>query len=144
MNALACDFQDVFQLYLRLGQDLTRILNEDNSADPQALVQSILGNRDCLVRIEQMNSRVLELSDNWEKCRDNLDPSSINEIRDLAQAAKAQAIRLKELCGIHTQKLQITRDELCSRMAELNKADQHLKSLKPIKTNYPKFIDSQY
>jgi hypothetical protein len=144
MNSVASDFQDVFKLYLRLSQDLTQIMDADNSQDPQALVQSVLKNRDCLAQIERMNSRVLQLSVNWEKCRDNLDPASVNEVRELAQAAKAQATRLKELCSMHAQKLQMTRDRLCSTMTELRKAGQHLNSLKPIKNNYPKFIDSLY
>jgi hypothetical protein len=143
MNTLASDFQNVFQLYLRLGQDLTRILDSDDSNDPQALVHSILANRDCLARIEQMNSLVLQLSISWEKCRDDLDPASMNEVQALAQAVKAQAIHLKELCSIHAQKIQNARDKLCCQMAELEKADQHLKILKPIKNNYPKFIDSR-
>jgi hypothetical protein len=144
MNTLAADFRDVFKLYLRLSQDLTQIMDVDDSEDPQALVQSILKNRECLARIEQMNSRVLQLTGSWENCRDDLDAASANEVRELAHAVKSQAIHLNTLCSIQAQKVQMTRDTLCSKIAELSKATQHLKSLKPVKNNYPKFIDYRY
>jgi hypothetical protein len=144
MKTLASDFEDVFKLYLRLGQDLARILDIEDSDHSQALARSILENRDCLVRIEQMNSRILQLSSNWEKCRDSLDPASANAIQELARSTRAQAMHLKELCSRHAEKLQIARDRLSSEMAELSKAAQHLNSLKPVKNNYPKFFDSVY
>jgi hypothetical protein len=144
MNALTAEFQDVFKLYLSLSQDLARILDESNSQNPQQMIESILRNRDSLAGIEQMNSRVMQLSDTCNKCRADLDIKSQEEIKNLAQAAKAQAIRLKELCGIHAQKIQATRDSLGRKMVEIGKGSQFLKSIKPIKNNYPKFIDSLY
>jgi hypothetical protein len=144
MNAFASEFQDVFKLYLRLSQDLAGIMDESNSHNPHQLIESILQNRDSLIRIEQMNSHILQLSDAYNKCRANLDPKSQEEIRNLAQAAKAQAIRLKELCGIHALKIQAARDRLGCRIVEIGKGSQFLKSITPIKNNYPKFIDSRY
>jgi hypothetical protein len=144
MNALAAEFQDIFKLYLRLSQDLAGIMDETNSQNPQQLIESILRNRDSLARIEQMNSRILQLSDTCDKCRADLDLESQEEIRNLAQAAKTQAIRLKELCSLHAQKIQSTRDGLGRKLAEIGKGVQFLKSIKPIKNNYPKFIDSLY
>jgi chromosome segregation ATPase len=97
-----------------------------------------------LVRIERMNARVLQLAHDWEKCRDTLDSASADEVRDQIQQAKAQAIRLQEVCRLHAQKLQMTRNTLGERIAALGNAARHLESLKPIKNNYPKFIDSRY
>jgi hypothetical protein len=144
MNALAADFQDVFKLYLRLSEDLAKILDENHSKNPHQLIESILRNRENLARIEQMNSRIMQLSDSCDTCRIDLDFKSQEEIRVLAQAAKAQAIRLKELCDIHVQKIQATRDRLVGRLAVIDRGSQFLKSIKPIKYNYPKFIDTQY
>jgi len=144
MNTITADFQDVFSLYLRLGEDLTRILDVDDSKGSQALVESILENRECLARIEQMNARVLQLSESWEKCRIDLDPESQNKIRDLAQASRNQALRLKELCARHAQKIQETRDLLGGKLEELGKGARYLQSVKPVKNNYPKFVDSIY
>jgi hypothetical protein len=144
MNNFASEFQDVFQLYLKLGEELEKLMDVKDSKDSQALVRFILQNRDCLVRVEQMNSRVRQLSDDWRKCRDKLDPKSRNEARNLAEAARAQAVRLKNLCTIQAQKLETARDKLGKGLAEIGKGTRFLKSIKPIKNNYPKFIDSLY
>ena len=144
MNTLAAEFQEVFHLYLKLGEELTKILNAGDSKDPQVLAKSILQNCDCLARIEQMNSRVIQLSGEWQKCRGILDAKSRNEIQNVADAAKAQAVRLREGCSIHVQKLQIARDKLGKDLAELGRGTRFLKSIKHIKNNYPKFIDSLY
>jgi hypothetical protein len=144
MKNLVAEFQDVFTLYLQLGEELTRIMNIDDSKDPQALIKAILQNRNCLDRITQMNARVVHLSESWEKCRTHLDPESRNRARNLAEAAKAQAVRLQELCSIQAQKLQTIRDKLGKNLAEIGKGSRYLKSMKPSKSNYPKFIDSMY
>ena len=144
MNTLTADFQDVFSLYLRLGEELTRVLDVEDSKDPQALVESVLENQDCLARIEQMNARILQLSESWGKCRDQLDPDSQIKIRDLAQASRAQALRLKDLCAKHAQKIQATRDQWGRKLDELARGARYLQSVKPVKNNYPKFVDSVY
>ncbi len=144
MSSLITEFQEVFQLYLRLGEKLAKILNIGDSQNPQALAESILQNRDCLVRIEQMNLQILQLSSDWEKCRETLDSESRGEICKLAEAAKSQAIRLKELCNIHSEKLKIARDKLGKDLSEIGKGVQYLKTIKPVKNNYPKFVDSLY
>jgi len=143
-NPLAAEFHDVFELYVKLGEELAKIMDVGNSEDPQILADTILKNRECLVRIEQMNSHVLRLSNEWKQCRTTLDAQSEKEIRALAEAARAQAIRLQELCGRHVQKLQNVRDKLERDLAELEKGVQYLKSAKPAKNNYPKFVDSLY
>jgi hypothetical protein len=144
MTIFISEFQDVFQGYLTLADDLTKIMDVDDSQDPHILVQSILQNCDCLNRIDQMNLRVLKLTDDWEKhCADS-DQCSREEASKLIEAAKAQAVRLQILCTIKSQKLQSLRDVLGKNLEELGKGAQYLKSLKPAKNNYPKFIDSRY
>jgi hypothetical protein len=144
MSAIAAEYQEVFQLYLRLGKELTKIMGIDDAKNPQFFVESILANRDYMTRIEQLNSRVLQLSEDWERYRTSVDLEAEDQIRELAAAARAQAVRLKELCSIHAQKLQIIRDKLEKDLAEIGKGTEYLKSVKPIKNNYPKFIDSLY
>ncbi|MBN1571501.1 MAG: hypothetical protein JXA73_26935 [Acidobacteria bacterium] len=91
-----------------------------------------------------MNSRVVQLSDSWGKCRNQLDPETRTEVQDLVAAARMQAIHLQELCSVWAQKLQRIHDELGTNLAEIGKGSQFLKSLKPLKNNYPKFVDSRY
>jgi hypothetical protein len=144
MSAIVTEYKEVFQLYLRLGRELTKIMDIDDTKNPQVFVESILANRDYMTRIEQLNARVLQLSEDWEKYRSSIDPEMEEQIRELATAAKAQAVQLKELCSIHAQRLQIIRDKLEKDLAEIGKGAEYLKSVKPIKNNYPKFIDSLY
>jgi len=144
MNALASEYQDVFKQYLRLSHELAEIMEENQSQNDRELIESILRNRDSLVRIQQMNSRIEQLTDICNKFRSDLDLESQKQLQNLAQAAKAQAIHLKELCHIHAQKMQAAKDLLGRRLAEVGKGSQFLGSIKPIKNNYPKFIDSQY
>ncbi len=144
MNALTSELQGIFQLYLKLREELSKALDVGDSKDPQVLVESILRNSECLLRIEQLTPRVLRLSEEWGTDRANLDPQAQDEIRSLAAAAKTEAIRLKELCSVHAQKLRIALDKLGKDLMEIEKGSQYLKSVKPIRNNYPKFIDSRY
>jgi hypothetical protein len=144
MKNLVSEFQDVFALYLKLGEDLTKIMSIDDSKDRNAFVKAVLQNRDSLERITQMNSRIMQLSEAWDKCRENMPPEAREKVRASVEAAKAQAKRLQELCSIHARKLQALRDKLGDNLAELGKGAQYLKSIKPPKNNYPKFIDSLY
>ena len=109
MNALAIEYQDVFQLYLKLGKELSKIMDMDDINNPQVFVESILANHDCMIRIEQVNSRILRLFEDWEACRTSIDPEMQDEVRELARAAKAQAVQLRELCSICAQRLQAVR-----------------------------------
>ncbi len=144
MNSLAEEFCEVFKLYIEVGDELARSTALDGPQDSQKLVNLILQNRESLERIAQMNSRVMLLSDAWEKCRDHLDPDSREETGKLVEAARAQASRLQELCRIHTEKLRSVCADLGNSLAEIGKGSQFLKSLRPVKNNYPKFVDSLY
>jgi hypothetical protein len=144
MHNLALEFREVFNLYIKLGEELARIMDVDDTKDPQALIRSVLQNRDCLDRIAQMNTRVINLSDAWEKCRSQLDPKSRSDICDSAAAARDQAVRLQQLCSAQTEKLRMVHNEVGKKLAEIGKGSQLLKSIKPVKNNYPKFVDSLY
>jgi hypothetical protein len=144
MTTYIAEFQEVFHGYLRLADDLAKIMDVDDPQNPQILVQSILKNCSCLNRIVQMNTRVIRLSEEWEKQSNQSDPQSRNEVSKLIEAAKAQAVRLQTLCSISSEKLENLRDDLGKSLEELGKGAQYLKSIKPVKNNYPKFIDNNY
>ena len=144
MKNLASEFRAVSYIYLHLEQELAKMIGSAVPQDPPALVRSTLQSHDCLDRIGQIHLRVLELSAKWKKCRSNLDPESREEIGRLAEAVRAQAIRLSELCGAQSKRLEQVREELGKDLAELGKGARYLKSIKPAKNNYPKFIDSLY
>lgn len=144
MHTLAAEFQDVLRLYVKLAEDLAGIVDVDEAKDPQALVKSILNNRECLTQIQAVNARILRLYGIWEKGQGSYDPATCEEIRGYAQAAKAHALRLQDMCGIQAQRVQLRRDQLAKQIQEIGNGARYLKMLNPVQTNYPKFIDSAY
>jgi len=144
MHYLVQEFQDLVKRYQDLGKELSGVLEGTDSGNPQVLVQSILQNRDCLSRIIQIDVQVQQLSGDWQKTAPQLDSNMRLQVRALADAAKAQAVRLKGLCGAYAEKIENARGQLGKELAEIGRGSQYLQSVKPIKGNYPKFIDSVY
>jgi hypothetical protein len=142
MKNFAAEFRDIFSLYVKLGEQLAKILNTGDANASQNVVHSVLQNKDSLAQISQMNSRITKLSEDWIQCRLQLDPADREEADKMAAAAKAQALRLQELCHIHAQKLQTIHDELKNNLVEIGKGARYAKGLKLYRNNYPKFIDS--
>lgn len=142
MRDFVAEFQELNSLYHKLGAELAEEMNAVNANDPHSLVGSVLRCRDRFVRIEQMNTRVLQLAADWEKSRSRLDSKTRDEAQSLAAAAKAHALQLKELFNSYVQKIEPHRENLKKRLSEICKGARYLKSVKPIKSNYPKFVDS--
>ena len=144
MKNFAAEFRNIFSLYVKLGDELSKILNAGDTSDSRALVHSLLQNRNCLTQILQMNSRITKLSDDWVQCRPHLNLADREEADKMAADAKAQALRLQELCLTHVKRLQAVHDELRQNLSELGKGARYAKELKLTLGNYPKFIDSNY
>ena len=142
MKNFAAEFRALSSFYTKLAEDLNKILNTEDSKDSRALVKCTLQNRELLEQIPKMTARIAELSNQWTQSRAKLDPATRNEAYQTIADAKSQAIRLQELCRIHTQKLQAIHDEIRTNLVELAKGARFAKVLKPIQHNYPKFIDS--
>jgi hypothetical protein len=144
MKNFAAEFRNLSSFYSKLAEDLTKFLNQDEPKVDRALVKSTLQNRESLAQIPQMNLQIAELSNDWMRCRPQLDPATRQEADEMAAAARAQAIRLQKLCRIHTRKLQAIHDDIRNSLVEIGKGARFAKVLKPIQHNYPKFIDSRY
>lgn len=112
------------------------------SDDAGALAVSIIQNGSSLAGIEQMNSTVQALATDWATVRDRLDSQSRGEIERLLEAVKEQVIGLNELCTDGTARLQAEKCSMQEGLKELGKGSQFLKSVKPVRSNFPKFIDS--
>jgi hypothetical protein len=144
MKNFAAEFRNLSAFYSKLAEDLTKILNEDEPKVGRALIKSTLQKRECLEQIPQMNLQIAELSNDWTRCRPQLDPAARHEADAMAAAAGTQAIRLRELCRIYACKLQAIRDDVRNSLVEIGKGTRFAKVLKPVQHNYPKFIDSRY
>jgi hypothetical protein len=144
MTDFAAEFHAVSQLYQQLREELSEALRVNDGADSPSIAGLILEHRSSLAKIEEMSSRVSLLSDLWKKCRPNLDSKSRSQIDAIAKTACDQAIQLQQLFILQTQKLQAAQEKLGKRLAEIGKGTRYLQSVKPVKNNYPKFIDSMY
>ena len=142
MSAFTSELQNLLRLYVKLTHELSPTENELEKNDPAAFVECVLRNRAGLLQIENMNSRVLELAGEWQACRDNCDPKVKEETEALAESARNQALRLIELCKIHAQRLENVRVDLDRKLEETQKGARFLVSIKPVRSNYPKFVDS--
>ena len=135
------EFKSISQDYRDVANVLVRITEMDN-AQYASLAKSIIENRVCIGRIEQMHSKVIQLSSRWKKHRESSDAKKWEEIDRLADDALKQAVRLNHLCDVTATKLQSARDHIGAELAEVGKGARFLKSASPSQNNYPKFIDS--
>ena len=144
MNNYTAEFQELFGRYHEAVEILLSSTPAHDSSDIGAFAESLLRHRDCLGVIERMNTKVDQLCDSLEGVESLLDSQSRNETRTAMAEAKAEALRLKQVCDSHSKKLEVARDRIGTQLGVIGKRTQHLKSIQPIKNNYPKFIDSLY
>ena len=138
---IAEEFEQLHKTYAALVEELGKAFETSNGGQSDAAA-SVLRNRECLSRIEQMHEKVRQVSAAWQKLRAHLDPQCQNQAEHFIEAAKADVLRLKQICGVHTQKLIALQTRILSDIGNIGKGARLLHSLKPIKNNYPKFIDS--
>jgi len=143
MNKLAEEFRDILGLYVKLTADLTRIADAGKSEeDPQALIQSILDNRSCLTEIQQLNKRLTQLYGVWKGKEADFSLSDGDEVRGVVDDVQEQMRQLEKLCGFGVQKVEARRKQLADELQVVGKGSRFLETIKPIKENHPKFIDS--
>jgi hypothetical protein len=142
MHTLAAEFQEALQQYCKLTEVLKEIFGIDEPLDPQALVKSVLKNQDCLMQIQKMDARVLELSEILKRCSKELDPADCEKIRGYSSDINSQALYIQELCRVQEQRVRSRRDQIAKELREIANSARYFKVLKPPKNNFPKFIDS--
>lgn len=144
MNNLAEEFRDILGLYVKLTADLTRIADAGTSEEenPQALVQAILDNRSCLTEIQQLNNRLTKLYGVWKTKETDSSSADGYEIRSVVDDVREQMRQLEELCGFGVREVEARRKQLSRELMDVGKNSRYVEMLKPVKENYPKFIDS--
>jgi hypothetical protein len=143
MNNSLSEFQDLISFYREAAATLTNKLSVIDASDAGALAEFVLKNRDCLARIDEMSDRVSRLCDSWKDIELQLDQESRNQTQAAMAAAKAEAIKLNDVCRMHSQILEAVRNRLGEQLECIGKRNLHLKSIKPVQHNFPKFIDSR-
>ncbi len=141
--ATVADFEELYKTYATLAETLAKAF-ETTGDEAQRPAEAVLAERECLSKIEQMNGRVLQLSAEWEKYGPLEDPANRERARHFIAAAKAVALRLKRICDAHAEKVTSVRARILNDLTNIGKGSRLLHSLRPVKTNYPKFIDSSF
>jgi len=140
MKLFVSELQYVSELYNRLCAELS--LQDGNGVDAAALNAAVLRNRELLSRVEQMNGRLAQLAKDWDAFRGHLDPQSRESIRALASSVGKQGEQLALLIERRTRDLEGGRRNVEKALKEIRQGVRYLASVRPTKTNYPKFIDS--
>jgi hypothetical protein len=142
MHALIPDLKKLTRFYFGLENDLAVILSHSEKDSEPSLSESILSNRTRLAQIERMHAHILQLSEDLKRSRNSLDAETRQEADALATEAKSSAIRIRTLCARASEILETSKYDLLKELEEIRKGKQYLKNSNPVKTNYPKFIDS--
>jgi hypothetical protein len=144
MSNFLSEFQDLISLYHDATEALKNNMSAVDSSDVGALAEAILKQRNRLAGIDQMGIRVSRLYDSWKEIEFQSDQNSRKQVQAAMAAVKAEAANLNELCGNCVKMLETARNKRGEQLENIGKRKQYLKAMKPIKGNYPKFIDSLY
>ena len=125
-----------------MAEELSGELNLQGGMETRCAVDSVLRNRDRLVAIKQMNRHVLELKEQWEDCQVRLEKQLRDEVYTLVANAKEQAAKIQAILDNHMQALKSVRSGLSKESVQVGMGKRYLNSMKPVKGNYPKFVDS--
>ena len=130
------------ELYSRLEGEISAASVPGPDDRVGLLAEVVLRNRDLLERIEQMNSRVQQMAEEWHKYDHCIDDPVRSEIRALAHGVAAQGEKLAVASGMAVKALANRVNALRGEMNALESGTRYLDSVKPPRTNYPKFVDS--
>jgi hypothetical protein len=142
MKIFISELQYVSELYDRLRCELSPGADQAHDTDCTTLTRAVLRNRELWSRVEQMDARLAQLSKDWQYLRQHLSPQSMTSIRALAAAVRNKAAELSLLMDKRTKELAEGRRKLEKALNEVHKGGRYLASVKPVKANYPKFVDS--
>ncbi|MBN2319506.1 MAG: hypothetical protein JXR49_10540 [Acidobacteria bacterium] len=142
MQSPVPDLRKLAQFYSDLQKDLSDVLNEGDSGNERSLTESILENKSRISQIERMHAHILQLSDNLKKSYKDLNSGTRAEAEALASEARSHAVHIRELCTQASEKIEKTKVGIQKELEGIAKGKQYLKSAAPVKTNFPKFIDS--
>lgn len=142
MKLFDSELQYLTELYLKLNAELASLEDAPDAETGGELPDAVLRNSDLLARIQQMNVRLAQLVREWQSFRPQVDPAARARTEKAAAAAGSQAKELVELCARRVGALHERREYLARSLQELGRGALYLDSIRPVKGNYPKFIDS--
>ncbi len=140
---LDSELEELSKLYDGLKDALSGFGKDNKPASTLAKVHSIIRNEVLFVRLEQMNARLGQLAKDWEKLCPQLDAASRKKTQQLAAKVREQAANLRVLNEARTHEIEAHRAKLERELAIVTRGSKYLESVKPLKSNFPKFIDSR-
>jgi hypothetical protein len=144
MNDPQSELQNLIDFYRDATETIANAACPVDAEDLGALAKSILQQRNCLARIDQMDAQVSQLINAWKAVEFSSDDKVRNDMTRAIATAKAEAVRLNNQCGDCVKKLEAAQERLREGMEKIGKHHRYLNTMKPVKNNYPKFIDSLY
>jgi hypothetical protein len=144
MNSPLSELQHLIDFYRDATETLANASCNVDAGDLGAFAKSILQQRNCLVRIDQMGAQVSKLIDSWKAVESSFDDKVRNDMQLAIATAKTEAVKLNNQCGDCVKKLEAAQERLGEDLEKIGKHHKYLNNMKPVKSNYPKFIDSLY
>jgi predicted XRE-type DNA-binding protein len=141
MNNILSELQEIIASYRNLAEKLARIAGCSKEDGP-ALADSILNERQNLKAIHAMDARVTRLIALWKAAESQWDSESRKKVQAAIELVRIEGSRVKVLCNGLTQRMQALKDQIAEGLVKAGKHTQFLDCMKPVKCNYPKFIDS--
>jgi len=142
MQALLADLRSLDELYGHLKNAMTVLGNSSHSQDLAALTDATLRYRDLFVQLGQMNAKADGIARDWNNSAVSMQPAIKEQILSLAAKVREEGTQVSILCTKLHQQLQINRAAYEKRLDEVRKGRNYLHSARPLKANYPKFLDS--
>jgi hypothetical protein len=142
MKLFDSELQYLSELYTRMGTELAKLNGMADGAGVGTLAETIHRNSEIFTRIDQMNTRVFQLAQEWEKLRPHMDGASRAKTQALAGKVRKQAEEISAAIDLHAKALQKRKDEIGRDLAQIQQGSRYLASVNPTAVNYPKFIDS--
>jgi len=143
MKVFDSELQYLSELYTRLGMEFEALKRVSGRGTPSATVDFVLRNRELFTRLEQMNVRLHQLVKEWGSYSPHLEPSARKHAQRLIAKVRQQAEELAVLNQQRLTEIDAFHATLAGELERLEKGSRYLQSVKPLKANYPKFIDSR-
>ncbi len=138
---LLSELQCIDELYQALHHEFPR-RPVTTDADDAALVETVLRNENLLSRVGLLNERVARAAGAWKDFRERADAPTRAQVESLIRAVRAHAEDLQRACAQYGRRLESRLDRLGRERRRLQTGLRYLDSVKPARTNYPKFVDS--
>ena len=142
MKSPLTDLQKLNRLFSDLENDLSADLQNSAAGGKNSLADSILKKKPRLVQIGSTYVQIQTLSEDLKRSHENYDTKTRQEADKLFQEIKSSALHMQDLCSQISEELETTKSAVRKELEEIGKGKQYLKSVHPVKNNYPKFFDS--